>query len=364
VSLIWENVLGQERVRRLLTAAAADPSGAYLFIGPPGVGKVTAARVFAAAILCVDQCGECSSCSRALKGAHPDVHWFQPEGTTHRVAAIRELVANSALSPMEADRRVIIVEEADKIVERSQNALLKALEEPAASVTWILVADALEPFLPTILSRCQLVEFATIPEATVVHVVSDRFGVNADEAVRVVRSARGDLGRAIALAGDEAQRRLRSQAFQAATRRGEEPRWALAVAEEVQQAAAEVRDQIKGEQKSELAQLTDVLGEGPWRRRLTDRHKRALRAAETGVYSAFLIWLGFAFRDLAAISAGGDVTTITDSDHASGIVGAAPARKTSFWLGMAEAAVEADLAVKENAFGPLVVESVLLRLVP
>jgi DNA polymerase-3 subunit delta' len=363
VGLIWERVLGQERVRKLLSAAAADPGGTYLFIGPAGVGKVSAARVFAAAALCKDQCGECSSCTRALKGMHPDVVWFQPEGATHRVAAIRELVAQAALSPIEADRRVIIVEEADKIVERSQNALLKALEEPAASVTWILVANALEPFLPTILSRCQIVEFATIPEATVAHLVSDRFEVTDEEASLIVRSARGDLGRAIALAGDESHRQLRERAFAAATARGEEPRWALATGEEVQQAAAEAKDRVRGDQKAELAHLIEIHGDGPWRRRLADRHKRALRAAETGVYSTFLIWLGYAFRDLAAISAGDD-STIVDRDHAARIVEAAPERSTSFWLDMAEAAVDGDLAVKENAFGPLVVESVLLRLVP
>jgi DNA polymerase III subunit delta' len=237
------------------------------------------------------------------------------------------------------------------------------LEEPAHSVTWILVADALEPFLPTILSRCQIVEFTTIPEQTVVYLVTDRFGIEESEALRIVRSARGDLGRAIALAGDESQRRLRTQAFDAATRRDEEPRWALAVAEEVQQAAGEAKENLKGEQKSELTQLTEVHGEGPWRRRITDRHKRGLRAAETGVYSDFLIWLGSAFRDLAAVSAGSDISTITASDHGAAILEAAPTRPTGFWLGMAEAAVEGELAVRENAFGPLVLESVLLRLI-
>jgi DNA polymerase-3 subunit delta' len=364
MSLVWDQVVGQDRVRGLLSAAASEPPGAYLFIGPPGVGKLMTARVFAAAILCRDQCGSCSSCSRALRGSHPDVVWFQPEGATHRVSAIRDLVGSSALTPMEGDRRVIIVEEADKIVERSQNALLKALEEPGPSMTWILVADALQPFLPTILSRCQIVEFATIPEDTVASLISDRFELTSDDALRLVRSARGDLGRCIALAGQESQRRLRTKAFEAATKSTSDPRWALAVAEEVQEAAAGAREDLREDHKAELSQLSDVHGEGPWRRQVLDRHKRALRAAETGVYRDFLIWLGTAFRDLAAVSAGADASTVTASDSASEIADAAPARPTAFWLDMASAAVEGEVAVKENAFGPLVVESVLLRLVP
>lgn len=360
---VWDQIGGQERVRELLAPSASDPAGAYLFIGPPGVGKVTTARVFSAAILCPDQCGACSVCTRVLRGTHPDVSWFQPEGNTHRVAAIRELVASAALTPLEGTRRVIIIEEADRILERSQNALLKALEEPGQSVTWILVAEALDPFLPTVLSRCQIVEFAMIPESTVAVLIKDQLDVDATEATRLVRAARGDLGRTIALATDENERSLRATAFAAATRAEAEPRWVLSVAEKIQLAAQTARSSVEKQQKAELESLDDVHGKGAWRKRVLDRQKRALRAAETGVYSDFMIWLGVAFRDLAAVSAGADIDTTTAPDHGAGLAAAAPAKPTAFWLDMAEAAVEGDLAVKENAFGPLVVEGVLLRLV-
>lgn len=364
MSNVWEQVGGQERVRELLAPSAADPAGAYLFMGPPGVGKVTTARVFSAAILCPNQCGTCTICTRVLRGTHPDVTWFQPEGTTHRVAAIRELVASAALTPLEGSRRVIIVEEADRIIERSQNALLKALEEPGQSVTWILVAEALDPFLPTVLSRCQIVEFAMIPQSTVARLIKDRLDLGDAEASRLVRAARGDLGRSIALATDESERLLRTKAFDAATRGRAEPRWALTVAEEIQLAAQSARSSVEKQQKVELESLDDVHGKGAWRKRVLDRQKRALRAAETGVYSDFMIWLGAAFRDLAAVSAGAEIDTTTAPDHGAEIAAVATARPTAFWLDMAEAAVEGDLAVKENAFGPLVVEGVLLRLVP
>lgn len=364
MSTVWDQLGGQDRVRELLAPAAPDPAGAYLFIGPPGVGKVTSARIFGAAILCGDQCGTCSVCARVLNGTHPDVSWFQPEGTTHRVGAIRELVASAALTPLEGSRRVIIIEEADRIVERSQNALLKALEEPGQSVTWILVAEALEPFLPTVLSRCQIVEFAMIPEATVKALIKQRFDMDEEEASRLVRAARGDLGRTIALATDEHERLLRAKAFDAATRPGSEPRWALSVAEDVQEAAMSARSSIEKQQKAELDALDEIQGKGAWRKRVQDRQKRALRAAETGVYSDFMIWLGAAFRDLAAVSAGAEITSTTAPDHGSLIAEAAAAKPTAFWVDMAEAAVEGDLAIKDNAFGPLVVEGVLLRLVP
>jgi DNA polymerase-3 subunit delta' len=130
VSELWARVVGQDRVVAALRAAAIQPGDAYLFDGPPGTGKEEAARVFAAAILCPDQCGTCATCGRVLRGIHPDVVVLEPEGYTYPIEAIRDAVAQASLSPMEGARRVMVVEEADRIVERSQNALLKALEEP------------------------------------------------------------------------------------------------------------------------------------------------------------------------------------------------------------------------------------------
>lgn len=361
---VWDLIAGQERARAILEPAASAPADAFLFSGPPGVGKAEAARVFAAAIICPDQCGTCSICTRVMRGIHPDVQIFQPEGLTYPVELIREMVAAAARTPLEAQRRVLIVEEADRIVERSQNALLKALEEPNPSVTWILVADAIDPFLPTILSRCRTVEFAAVPEDQVAELLRSRFDLDPSQTEVIVRAARGDLERAIHLAADERVRKLRDLAVEAAVAADPSPEWALSVAERVKEAAASAREAEGQSLTEELGALEDSLGStGSWRKRVLERHRRVLRKVETEVFAAFLVWLSTAFRDLAAASSGGDRSDLTTSDRAEEITAAAPGRPTAAWLDMCEAALDGQLAIIENANPALVVESVLMRLV-
>ena len=373
MSELWARLVGQDRVTETLRAAATLPGDAYLFAGPPGTGKEEAARVFAAAILCPDHCGTCNICGRVLRGIHPDVVILEPEGYTYPIEAIREAVAQAALSPMEGARRIIIVEEADRIVERSQNALLKALEEPNPSVTWVLVTSVLQPILPTILSRCRIVEFAPVPEAELAALVRGRIArtttgspIDAEQAAVFVRASRGDLVRAISLVEDERTRALRALAIDAAIRQAAEPdaRQALMAAGEVAASATAARQAREKAAAAELAELEDVLGtgrgSGGMRRRLGDRQKRAVRRAETDVFVEFCSWLAQAFRDLAALSAGAGPAAISAPDRAGDLAAAAARRPTAHWLQMAEAALAGQVAIRENAQPALAVEAVLL----
>ena len=373
MSELWGRLVGQDRVTATLRAAASLPGDAYLFAGPPGTGKEEAARVFAAAILCPDHCGTCTICGRVLRGIHPDVVILEPEGYTYPIETIREAVAQAALSPMEGARRIIIVEEADRIVERSQNALLKALEEPNPSVTWVLVTSVLQPILPTILSRCQIVEFAPVPEAELAALVRGRIArtttgspIDAEQAAVFVRASRGDLVRAISLVEDERTRALRALAIDAAIRQAAEPdaRQALRAAAEVVASATAARQAREKAAAAELAELEEVLGtgrgSGGMRRRLGERQKRAVRRAETDVFVEFCSWLAQAFRDLAALSAGAGPAAISAPDRAGDLAAAAARRPTAHWLRMAEEALGGQVAIRENAQPTLAVEAVLL----
>src|SRR5688500_13183715 len=171
---VWDQFMGHPRAASVLKGAAGRPTGTYLFVGSPGVGKRNAARVFAAALVCPEACGECNTCRRVLAGLHPDVTILQPEGYTFPVEVLRATAQAASQTPIEAEHRVFIIQEADRIPERSQNALLKALEEPNRSVIWILLAHAVQPFLPTILSRCQIVDFPPIAEAAMLALLQTR----------------------------------------------------------------------------------------------------------------------------------------------------------------------------------------------
>lgn len=366
MSAIWDKVIGQQRIVDVLRESAAEPSGAYLFTGPSGAGKLESARVFAAAAICPDACGECNDCRRVLAGIHPDVQHSEPEGYTYPVESIREIVASSSHSPLEAKRRVFIIEQADRIVERSQNALLKALEEPNASVTWVLIAESLDAFLPTVLSRCQIVEFAPIPEEVVRSIVTSRADMPVHEADQIVRAARGDLTKAISLATDETSRHLRQLALDALSSIDPAASASLASAASVGALASAASAELQEANAAEIQRVEDTYGTGRGfasiRKRLIDRQKRTARRAETDAYVAFLDWLGSGLRDLAAIAAGADVESLLNADRAADLLLAAGRADASDWLALAEEASAARLALLENANALLAVESLLLKI--
>lgn len=366
MSNVWDLLTGQARVEQMLRVESENPGRSMLFFGPPGAGKTQAARVFAAAVLCPDSCGHCNICARVLKDVHPDVQFYQPEGYTYPVVSIRQMVSWANQSPLEGTRRVFIVEEADRIIERSQNALLKALEEPSAATTWVLLASSLDVFLPTVLSRCRMIEFAPIAEESVRALLAERFEVDPTQAELVAQIARGDIDRAIELATDPKAMNLRTLAIKACTRIEPTGAWALSVTDQVQQMAADVRSVVSVEQAEELSDLEELVGSGRGtataKKRLQEKHKRALRRAETGVYLDFLSWMGMCFRDLAAAALGVQADDLVASDHASDIVSAARSRPPAFWLQEADRTQQGRLALVENANPSLYLDSVLLDL--
>ena len=131
--------MGHPRVASVLRAQPATLPAPICLSDRPGSANATPPRIFAAALVCPDACGECNTCRRVLAGLHPDVTILQPEGYTFPVEVLRATAQAASQTPIEADHRVFIIQEADRIPERSQNALLKALEEPNPSVIWVLL---------------------------------------------------------------------------------------------------------------------------------------------------------------------------------------------------------------------------------
>lgn len=167
-------IRGQDRAvdqlrRALETGRVAH---AYLFCGPAGCGKHTAAIAFAMALNCEAEpgagCGRCAICERIANDIHPDVRTLQPKGAA-RIIPIEDIrsqvVAAVGLPPHEARARVFIVEEATALLGPAANALLKTLEEPPAATHFILGTTAPDKLLPTIRSRCQKVGFVALPPA-------------------------------------------------------------------------------------------------------------------------------------------------------------------------------------------------------
>lgn len=177
---------------------------AYLFTGPEGIGKKMAALAFVKALFCgsEDGCGICSSCKKIASGNHPDIHCIEPDGTQIKVDQVRALQRELSFRPYEASRKACIIDGADRFNPSSGNSLLKTLEEPPGNALMILVANSADAVLPTIRSRCQILQFSQISEDELTGFLEER-GV-APENARVAASlANGTVTKAIELAAED-----------------------------------------------------------------------------------------------------------------------------------------------------------------
>lgn len=216
---VWDDLVGQRRVIEALRSAAGGHgmSHAWLFTGPPGSGRSNAAVAFAAALQCElgpgpdAGCGACHQCHTVLAGSHADVSVIRTQKLSIGVDEVRDLVRRSALAPVGRRWQVLVVEDADRLTDQACNALLKAIEEPTERTVWMLCAPTVEDVLPTIRSRCRLVTLSTPTSEDVAAFLVRSDGVDAGLAAYAARASQGHIGRARALARDEATRNRRRE---------------------------------------------------------------------------------------------------------------------------------------------------------
>ena len=201
------DILGQAQPRALLLRAigAASVPQSLLFDGPDGVGKRSTAIALASAINCQaadadgDACGRCSTCSRIARGQHPDVTTLSPnEKGTISVDMAREVIAQAAYRPFEARRRVVVIDDADRLLATAQNALLKTLEEPPPSSMFVLVSSRPDSLLETVRSRCPRVRFGRLTPVDLAEVLVRYGGVNRADAAGLAAMGDGRVSRALA----------------------------------------------------------------------------------------------------------------------------------------------------------------------
>lgn len=211
---VWDDVVGQQAAVRVLRAAAADPAAmthAWLITGPPGSGRSTAARAFAAALQCLQGgCGHCLACTTALAGTHADVTVVATETVGIKIDETRALVSLAQRSPAGGRWRVILIEDADRMAERTSNVLLKAIEEPPPRTVWLLCAPSPQDVVVTIRSRTRSVALRVPPVDAVAALLVARDGVDPQVAAVAARAAQSHIGVARRLARDPEARERRA----------------------------------------------------------------------------------------------------------------------------------------------------------
>ncbi|MGQ5579668.1 DNA polymerase III subunit delta' [Streptomyces sp. ZS0098] len=352
---VWDDLVGQERVSEQLAAAARDADAfvtaaasdapppeasrmthAWLFTGPPGAGRNQAARAFAAALQCVSPdralggapgCGFCDGCHTALVGTHADVSTVAAVGAEILVKDMRDTVRKSFTAPANGRWQVILVEDAERLNEKSANAVLKAVEEPAPRTVWLLCAPSVEDVLPTIRSRCRHLVLSTPSVEAVADMLVRREGIEPDVAASVARATQGHVDRARRLATDPAARARRASVLKL-PQRVEEVGGALRAAQELVDAAAEDAKQLAEEMDGkETEDLKAALGAAQGGRLprgtagvvkdLEDMQKRRRTRTQRDSLDVALADLTSFYRDVLALQLGSRIALAnTDTEDA------------------------------------------------
>ena len=340
---VWDSIVGQRPVVSMLSAVAAgDPSAiaqSWLICGPPGSGRSNLALAFAAALESPDHgLGEelTPTARQVLAGTHPDVTVLATDKVTIGIDQVRGLVEESEQTPSIAPWRIIVIEDVDRMLERTTNVLLKEIEEPSPHCIWLLCAPSAQDVLPTIRSRTRIVTLAVPAERDVAAFLGASDGVSPEIAEQAARLSEGHIGVARLYATDERVRTDRDELVSGVL--------GLARASDAVLLADGLLSDAKGQAEAEAAReatraeaefrRVNGLGEGDripprlrgaynaigkkdeLRRRATRRTRDVLDRALNTVASVY--------RDVAVIQNGAeDVSGLVNREHRTALAGLA-----------------------------------------
>ncbi len=258
--LVWQDVGAQTAAAQSLQAAVDNPAElahAWLITGPPGSGRSNIALSFAAALV---SDGDVAAAQQVLNGTHPDVSVLRTEQVIIPIKLARELVERSYFAPSSGRYRVLIIEDADRMVERTSNVLLKALEEPPEGTVWILCAPSDADLLPTIRSRVRTLRLHEPDVTDVAQLLVERTGVSFELAEESARHAQRHIGMAQRLATDEDARVRRAETLETVLSIGGVREAVQAAANIVQLATDDAKAFTAEKDASERAALLRSLG--------------------------------------------------------------------------------------------------------
>lgn len=371
---VYDELIGQAHIVETLTAAVnAAVSGeesqemthAWIFTGPPGSGRSSAAIAFAQALVCKENgCGVCNDCTTAKSGAHPDVEIIKSEGLSIKIDEIRELLTRTAWAPSMGGWRVVVMEDADRLTESAANALLKAIEEPGLRTVWLLCAPTLHDILPTIRSRCRHIQLHTPSNVDVAQFLVTKHQIAPKMADFAARVSQGHIGRARHLATNEEVRNRRSAILSIPGQLNSIAAAYAAAAKLVELANAESAAISEALDEKEYEELSTALGKGSGKalKELEKEQKsRATRITRDTLDGALLDLATF-YRDVILVQAGHDGALINAelSDQINKMAASTQPNRT---LAKMDAIMKARENLQRNGAPLLVMESLMCELI-
>ena len=374
---VWAELVGQEPAVEVLRGAVEDPTRmthAWLVTGPPGSGRSTAARAFAAALQCeTGGCGRCHACVTVLQGLHPDVTVVATEGVIIRADTARPLVELAQRSPSSGRWRVIIVEDADRLNETSGNVLLKAIEEPPPRTVWVLCAPSPQDVLVTLRSRSRAVALRVPPVDAVAALLVERDGIDPAVAAVAARAAQSHVGIARRLARDPQARARRATVLSIPPRVRGVGDAVLAAGDLVATAQADAKaatEQRDTEERSALLRSMGAEGaatippalRAQVRELEADQKRRATRAQRDVLDRAMLDLLSL-YRDVLVVQLGAGVELV-NVEHEESVRTLAASSTPEQTVRRMDAIGEARTRIAGNVAPLLAVEAMTIALRP
>ena len=380
---VFDVLIGQSHlVAQLQSAVTSAKNGeetqemthAWVFTGPPGSGRSSAAIAFAQALVCpAGGCGSCNACQSAANGGHPDVEIIRTEGLSIKIDEVRELLTRVAWAPSMGGWRVVVMEDADRLTESAANALLKAIEEPGNRTVWLLCAPTLHDVLPTIRSRCRHMQLVTPSTKDVAAVLESRDGISPQMADFAARVSQGHIGRAKYIATNEHVRSNRKEILKLATQLNSvadafrAAQKLVDIATEDAKSSAEIRDE---KEQDELAQ---AYGKGATGRGMASGGSKALKELEKeqktrttrmvrDSLDAALLDIATLYRDIMLVQSGhvDALINLEMAQEINSIANLLPPFKTIQKL---DAIMKARKALGFNAAPLLTIEALMCELV-
>ncbi len=324
----WDELTGQDAAIATLSDAVADPSAmthSWLITGPPGSGRSNLAFAFATALLQGSTTGTEAqrTATQVAARTHPDLAVLATDRVIISIDEVRQLVAQSQFSPSVAPYRVIVIEDADRMTERTSNVLLKALEEPPPRTVWILCAPSAADLIPTIRSRVRTVRLRVPSVAEVAALLVSRDGVEPALAERAARESQTHIGMALRLATDADARDRRALTLELALGVQSVSGAVLAAERLVAVATDDAKAFTAEREEEERAAALRSLGIEPGasvpmglRASLKaleeDQKRRATRSVRDGI-DRVLVDLMSLYRDLALLQLGAEVELVNEA---------------------------------------------------
>jgi DNA polymerase III subunit delta' len=372
----WADLIGQTAAVDAVRTAAETGDGmthAWLVTGPPGSGRSTLAYAFAAALIGAQDGSDLPAVERQVDSrTHPDLGVLATERVIISIAEVRDLVAKSQFSPSVGRHRVMVIEDADRMTERTSNALLKALEEPPPRTVWILCAPSEADLIPTIRSRVRSVRLSVPTVDEVAELIERRDGVAPELARRAAREAQSHIGMAHRLATNPDALARRERTLQLALGIRSVGGAARAAAELHELASADAKAITEERDAQEREDALRSLGVEPGgtvppalrsqiKQLEEDQKRRATRSLRDGL-DRILVDLLSLYRDVLLTQLGVRGELVNDRVAAE-LREAAAATRPETTLATLDAIAEARTRIGENVAPLLALEAALVTAV-